>query len=194
MLWDILPVTLALSISIPKFLGAAEPPSHGTPNLPPGKLCSARIIYAHLWFQSLPTMSLVPHEALLVLSFTRCLTAHCHLHFRAGVGLCANMSLSPFPWLWLLGALPVWLLLDCPSLSLPAATACCAISALAPSSALGYSAFRLPSTLPSPSGPGCWQKGGFSPCPITLPSVADKVSCISPLISSKTFSKCQVWE
>lgn len=174
---------------------------HGTPNLPPGKLCSARVICRHLWFLSLPTMSLVPHEALLVLSFTWCLTTP--LHLRASVGLCANMSLSLFPWFWLPG---VWLLQPCPCCLTPLPSPCPWLQPAVPFlpllpysgsyllPALGYSAFRLPSTLPSPSGPGCWQKGGFSPCPITLPSVADKVSCISPLISSKIFSKCQGWE
>ena len=48
---------------------------HGAPNLPPGKPCSARVICPRPWFQPLPTLSLMPGEALLVLPFRKCLVA-----------------------------------------------------------------------------------------------------------------------
>lgn len=201
----ILPVALALSISIPKFLGAPE-----STMAPQSVLLGSSALQGS--FVHICDFSPFPQCLLCLIKHFWCFLSHDvwqqhrHLHFRPAVGLCANVSVSFSLSLSTGGsgcvaaALPM--LLDSPSLSLPMATAHCAISALAPLQqylpspllpALDYS-FRLPSTLPSSSGPGCWQKGGFSPCPITLPSVADKVSCISPLISSKTFSKCQVWE
>lgn len=143
-------MALSLSISIQNVFDAPAPPM-----APQISLLGSPALQGS--FAHFGGFSPFPHCLSCLVKHSRCSLSHsvqwhhCHLHFGASAGLCADTSLSPVPWVWLSGgsgcataaALPV--LLYPPSLHLPMATARCAGSARAPfQQQLPFSSFQAP--------------------------------------------------